>query len=91
MYVDVGDGAKALARRDSATATFVGVEPGAVQQMARDQALHHLQHRRDQFRLRGQQQTQRYRQRQHPLSHRNMWNGAVLQVRRGLRHAPRAT
>jgi hypothetical protein len=36
--------------------TFVGLQPGAVQQMARDQALHHLQRRRNQFRPRGQQQ-----------------------------------
>lgn len=58
--------------------------------MARDHALHHLQHRRDQFGLRGQQQTQRYRQRQHPLSHRNTWDDVVHPVRRGPRHAPRA-
>jgi hypothetical protein len=33
---------------------FLGLEPGSLQQMARDHALHHLQHRRDQLGLRGQ-------------------------------------
>ena len=88
MNVEVGGGAKALDRRDGAAVTFVGLEPGAAPQTARDQALHHLQHQRDQFRLRGQQQTQRYRRRQHPLLHRNMWDDVVHQVRRSLRHAP---
>ena len=37
------------------------LQPGAVQQMARDQALRHLQQQRDQFRLRGRQQAQRDR------------------------------
>lgn len=59
--------------------------------MARDQALHHLQHRRDEFRLRGQQQTQRYRQRPLPRSQRNMWDDVVHQVRRARHdgHDPR--
>jgi hypothetical protein len=39
------------------------IQPGAVQQMARDHALHHLQHRRDQLGLRGQQHAQRDGQR----------------------------
>jgi hypothetical protein len=34
---------------------FVGLESGLPQQMARDHALHHLQHRRDELGLRGQQ------------------------------------
>ena len=55
MYVELGGGAKALDQRDGAALTFVCLQPGAVQQVARDQALHHLQHRRDQFRLSGRQ------------------------------------
>ena len=55
-----------------AAVAYVGLEPGSVQQMAREHALHHLQHRRDQLRLRGQQHAQRDRQRQHPLAHRHM-------------------
>ena len=47
--------AKALDQRDSATLTLVGIESGLLQQMARQHALHHLQHRRDQLGLRGQQ------------------------------------
>lgn len=42
----------------------------------------------DEIGLRGQQQTQRDRQRQHPLPYRHMWDDVVHQVRRGLRHAP---
>ena len=67
MDVEVGRRAKTLDQRDGATVAFVGLEPGLPQQMARDHALYHLQHRRDPIRLRGQQQTQRYRQRQHPV------------------------
>jgi len=88
--VAVGGRGEALDQRDGAAVTFVCLQPGAVQKMARDQALHHLQHRGDQFRLRGQQQTPRYRRRQNPLSHRTMWDDVVHQVRPGLRHAPRA-
>ena len=64
--------AEALDQRDRAAVAYVGLEPGSVQQMAREHALHHLQHRRDQLRLRGQQHAQRDRQRQHPLAHRHM-------------------
>ena len=60
------------------------LQPGAVQQMARDQALRHLQHQRDQFRLRGRQQAQRNRQRQHPLPHRHVRDVVIDQVGRGL-------
>jgi hypothetical protein len=51
--------------------------------------LHHLQHRRDQLGLCGQQQAQRDRQRQHPLPHRHMRHDVVDEVLRGLRHSPR--
>ena len=88
--VEVGRRAEALDQRDGAAVAFVGLEPGSLQQMARDHALHHLQHRRDQLGLRGQQQAQRDRQRQHPLPHRHVRDDVVDQVRRGLRHAPRA-
>ena len=69
---------------------FVGLEPGAVQQMAAEHALDHLQHRGDQLGLRGQQQAQRDRQGQHSLPYWHVWNDLVDQVGRGLRHAPRA-
>ncbi len=59
-----------------------------IQQMARNHALHHLQHRRDQLGLRGQQQTQRDGQREHPLAHRHVRNDVIDQVGGGLRHAP---
>nr|WP_234413820.1 hypothetical protein [Ideonella sp. A 288] len=88
--VEVGGRAEALDQRDGAAVAFVGLEPGLPHQMARDHALYHLQHRRDQFRLRGQQQAQRDRQGQHPLPHWDMRDDVVHQVRRGLRHTPRA-
>ena len=50
----------------------------------------HLQHRGDQLGLRGQQQAQRDRQRQHPLPHRHVWDDVVDKVRRSLRHPARA-
>jgi hypothetical protein len=88
--VQVGGRPKALYQRDRAAMAFVGLEPGGIQQMSREHALHHLQHRRDQLRLCGQQHAQRDRQRQHPLPHRHVGDDVVDQVRRGLRHAPRA-
>ena len=60
------------------------------QQLLRDHALHHLQHRRDQLGLRGQQQPQRDRQREHPLAHRHLRDDVIQQVGGRLRHAPRA-
>jgi hypothetical protein len=70
--------------------TFAGGGPGIAQQVARDHALLHLQHRRDQLGLPGQQHAQRDRQRQHPLPYRHVGDDVIDQVRRGLRHAPRA-
>jgi hypothetical protein len=67
MYVEVGRGAEALYQRDRPAVAFVGLEPDSIQQVARNHTLHHLQHRRDQLGLRGQQHAQRDRQRQHPL------------------------
>jgi hypothetical protein len=43
--------AKALDQRDGAAIAFIGLELGGVQQMARDHALYHLQHRADQLGL----------------------------------------
>jgi hypothetical protein len=80
MNVEVGRRAKALDQRDGAAVTFVGLELGAVKQMAPDHALHHLQHRRDQPGLRSQQHAQRNRQRQHPLPHRYVRDDVVHQV-----------
>jgi hypothetical protein len=88
--VEVGGGPEALDQSNGATVAFVSDEPGSGQQVPRDHALHHLQHRRDQLGLCGQQHAQRDRQRQHPLPHRHMGDDVVHQVRRGLRHAPRA-
>ena len=82
--VEVGRRLEALDQRDGAAVALVGLELGSVQQMARDHALHHLQRRRDQLGLRGQQHAQRDRQRQHPLPHRHMRDDVVDQVRRGL-------
>ncbi len=49
--------------------------------------MHDLQHGRHQLGLRGQQQAQRDRQRQHPLPNRHMGDDVVHQMRRRLRHA----
>ena len=56
-------------------------------QPARDHAVHHRQNRCHQLGLRGQQQAQRDRQRQHLLAYRNLRNDVVHQMRRRLRHA----
>ena len=54
VNVEVGGGPEALDQRDGATVAFVGLELSAVQQLAREHALHHLQHRGDQLGLRCQ-------------------------------------
>ena len=36
MYVEIGRRAEALDQRDGAAVAFVGLEPGSLQQMARD-------------------------------------------------------
>ncbi len=65
----------------------IGLESGLPEQMARDHAVHHLQHGCHQFGLRRQQHAQRDGQRQHPLAHRHVRDDVVYQMRRGLRHA----
>jgi hypothetical protein len=57
--VELGSRAEALDQRHGPAVALARIQPGAVQQMARDHAQHHLQHRRDQLGLRGQQQVQR--------------------------------
>ena len=86
--VEVGGRAKTLDQHDGAALALFAFESNAIQQMARDHALHHLQHRRDQLGLRGQQQSQRDRQREHPLAHRHVRDDVLHQVGGGLRHAP---
>jgi hypothetical protein len=88
--VQVGGRAKTLDQRDCAAMALRGLEPDVVQQMARDHALHHLQHRRDQLGLCGRQQTQRDGQREHPLAHRHLWDDVLDQMGGGLRHPARA-
>ncbi len=58
MYVAIGRRPKALDQRDGAAVGFLGLEPSLAEQMARDHALHRLQHRRHQLGLCGQQQAQ---------------------------------
>ena len=71
VNVEIGRRPKSLNQRDCAAVGLKGLETGLVEQVARDHPVHHLKHRRYQQRLRGQQQAQRDRQRQHPLAHRH--------------------
>jgi hypothetical protein len=50
--------AEALNRRDGAAVGFVRLEPGLTGQVARDHAVHHLQHKRHRLGLCSQQQAQ---------------------------------
>jgi hypothetical protein len=88
--VQVGGRAKTLDQRHGTAVAFVGFELGSAQQVAHDYALHHLQHRGDQFGLRGQQHAQGDRQRQHPLPHGHVRDDVVHQVSGSLRHPARA-
>ena len=51
--LSLGRRPKTLDQRDGSAVGFVRLEPSLAEQMARDHAVHHLQHRRDQFGLRG--------------------------------------
>lgn len=51
--IELGGRPKALDQRDGTTVTVLGQNPGSRQQMAREHALHHLRHRRDQLGLRS--------------------------------------
>ena len=81
-----------LDQRDRAAVGLVCPETGLPEQVAREHAVHDLQHGRQQLGLRGQQQAQRDRQphdpNEHPLAHRHMGDDVVHQVRGRLRHAP---
>ena len=58
VNVQVGGRAKALNQSDRTAVSLVGLEPGLTEQVARDDAVHHLQHKRHQLGLCGQQQAQ---------------------------------
>jgi len=58
---------EALDERDRAAGGSVCREPSLPEQVAREHALHHMQHER--------------RQRQNPLAHRHVGNHVVHQVR----------
>jgi hypothetical protein len=52
---EVGGRAKALDQRDRTAVGLVGLQTGLSEQVARDHAVHHLQHGRHQLGPRGQQ------------------------------------
>ena len=61
MIVQIGGRPKALDERDCAAVGLSGLQPGLIEQEARDYAVHDLQRRLHQLRLCGQQQAQRDR------------------------------
>ena len=72
VNVEVRRRAEALDQRGGAAAALLCLQASAIQQLSHHHALHHLQHQRDQPRLRSQQQPQRDRQRQRPLPYRHV-------------------
>ena len=86
-----------LDQRDGAAVGLIGLidpAPGLPKQVARDHAMHHLQHGRHELELGGQQQAQWDRQSHdpnaHPLAHRYVRDDVAHQVHRCLRHQARA-
>ena len=89
-----------LDQRDGAAVGLVGLvglidpAPGLPKQVARDHAVHHLQHGRHELGLGGQQQAQWDRQSHdpnaHPLAHQYVRDDVAHQVHRRLRHPARA-
>jgi hypothetical protein len=90
VNVQVGGRAKALSQSDRTAVSLVGLQTSLTEQVPRDDAVNHLQHKRHQLGLCCQQQAQRDGQRQHPLAHRHMGDDVVDQEGRRLCHAPRA-
>jgi len=80
--VQIGGRSNALDQRDRAAVSLGGLQPGLIEQGARDDAVYDLQHRRHPLGLRGQQQAQRNRQRQYPLAHRHTRDDMVDQALR---------
>ena len=75
-----------LDQRDRAAVGLVGLQTGLPEQVARDHAVHRLQHGRHQLGLCGQQQAQRDGQphdpNEHPLPHRHVrdHSGGVVRI-----------
>ena len=92
VNVEIGRRAKALDQRDCAAVSLLGLQTRLPEQVARDDAVHHLQHRRHQLGLCGQQQVQQDGQpnlaNPNPLAHRHVRSDVIEQVRRRLYHAP---
>lgn len=84
----VGGRAKALNQSDRTAVSLVGLEPDLIEQVARDDTVHHLQHRRHQLGLCGQQQAQSDGWREHPLAHRHTRVDRIHRMGCRLRHAP---
>ena len=73
--------------QNTATSSM-GFTPQVALPVASDHALLHRQHRRDKRGLRGPQQAQRDRQRQHPLPHRSSGAVAMRRLRTAVRGRP---
>ena len=67
----------------------LSLKPARLTRKAGNDPVDHLQQRREQVRLGGEQKAQWNRQREHPLAHRDARDDAVDQMGGGFRHAPR--
>lgn len=88
--VQVGVRGETLDQRDRTAVGLLDLLPNLADQVARDDAVHHLQHRRHPIGLCDQQPSQRDGPRRHPWAHRHLRDDAVHQVRCHLRHAASA-
>jgi hypothetical protein len=89
MNVQIRCRAKALDKGERAGVGFAALGARLLDQNGCDDPMNDLQHPRDQLGMGGQQDAQRDRKRQYPLTHRHRRDDVVHQVRGGRRHAPR--
>ncbi len=77
MDIQIDGRAKALDERDRAGVGCAAIQSGLLDEKCRDDPMHDLQHRREQLGMRGQQDAQRDRKRQHPLTLRHRRDDVV--------------
>ena len=90
MNIQICGGPKSLNEGDRTAGGCAAFDVCLFDKKSGDDAMNDLQYRRQQFGMHGEQTAQRYRERQHPLSHRHARDDLIHQIRSGFRHAPRA-
>ena len=82
--------AEALDKRERTGARLAVFQPRLLEQKVGDDPVDHLQHGREQLRMCREEDAQRERERQHPLTHGRLRDDVIDQMGGGCCHAPGA-